>query len=47
MGKEATESRDYTAAATPCHSIPVRVERIRDGRAIEDDEKFPSFRCLV
>lgn len=42
MGEQTTEGRDDTAAAPPSDPAPVSVTRVRDRRAIEDDEEFPS-----
>ena len=45
MGEQAAERRDDTAAAPLRHATPVGVTRVRDRRAVEDDEELPPGRC--
>ena len=45
VGEQAAERRDDTAAAPLRHATPVGVTRVRDRRAVEDDEELPPRRC--
>ena len=45
VGKQAAEGRHDPAAAPPRNAASVGVTRVRDRRAIEDDEELPPGRC--
>jgi len=45
VGKQAAEGRYDPAAAPPRNAASVGVTRVRDRRAIEDDEELPPGRC--
>jgi hypothetical protein len=45
MGEQAAERCDDAAATPPRHPEAVGITRVRDGRAVEDDEELPSWRC--
>jgi hypothetical protein len=45
MGEQASQRGDDAAAAPPCHATSLGVTRVRNRRAVEDDEELPPGRC--